>query len=85
MGGEDRGFFDVAEESDLLSRLWLKRHLASSNNNVRLDAYASKLLNAVLCWLGFLFTDNIEHRNEGDVDIDDVSDSLVEPELTGSF
>src|SRR6266568_718161 len=85
LGREYGGLLHVAKQGNLSPRLLFERGLASRDYDVRLHSDSAKLLDAMLGGLSLLLPHYIQHRNKGNVDIENILAALFQAELACSF
>ncbi len=80
-GIDDRGLLDVAEQGDLLLEIGGEPLLGPAQEDQGLDPYLPELLDRMLGGFRFELSRCCDVGDEGEVDIEDVGPSHVEPEL----
>ena len=83
--GDDAGFVDIAEESDLAFQINRDMALAAAEQNVGLNPDAEHFLDAVLRGLGFQFTGSGDVRDKGNVNEESVLGAEFQAHLTDGF
>src|SRR5665811_383040 len=79
--GDDRPWFDVGEQGDLILKFATERAVGSAHDDVRLDTDLAKLVDAVLGGFGLQLPRHADEGDQRDVDVEHVLTTYVIAEL----